>query len=295
VLPSYWRDPSNGIAYQVQVEIPQARVASVEDLQTLPVNPAGVPRPLVEDVADISFGTAPGEYDRYNQQRMMTISANVVGEDLGAVSRDINEAIGRLGNPPTGVTVNVRGQVPAMLDTLSGLRTGVLVAIIAVFLLMAANFQSWRLALVVLSAIPAVVLGVGLALLATKTTLNVQSFMGAIMAIGVSVANAILLVTFAEKDRRAGLEADAAAESAVRHRIRPILMTSVAMIAGMLPLALALGNGGDQTAPLGRAVIGGLVASTFTVLLILPVIYAITQRRAGRGSGSWHPDDVATA
>jgi multidrug efflux pump subunit AcrB len=295
VLPSYWRDPANGIAYQVQVEIPQARVASPEDLQTLPVMPSGASRPLVQDVADISFGTAPGEWDRYNQQRMVTISANVVGSDLGSASRAVSEALRGLGNPPTGVTVNVRGQVPPMQETLDGLRTGVLVAIVAVFLLMAANFQSWRLAFVVLSTVPAVVLGVGLALLATGTTLNVQSFMGAIMAIGVSVANAILLVTFAENDRRGGLEADDAAQSAVRHRIRPILMTSFAMIAGMIPMALALGQGGDQTAPLGRAVIGGLLASTVTVLLILPVIYAMTQRRASRGSGSWHPDDAVTA
>jgi multidrug efflux pump subunit AcrB len=295
VLPSYWRDPANGIAYQVQVEIPQARVASAEDLQALPVMPSGSTRPLVEDVANISFGTGPGEWDRYNQQRMLTISANVVGSDLGSAARAVNDALRGLGDPPRGVTVNVRGQVPQMLETLTGLRAGVLVAIIAVFLLMAANFQSWRLAFVVLSTLPAVVLGVGVALLATGTTLNVQSFMGAIMAIGVSVANAILLVTFAENDRRAGLEADEAAQSAVRHRIRPILMTSLAMIAGMLPLALALGEGGDQTAPLGRAVIGGLLASTMTVLLILPVVYAMTQRRANRSSGSWHPDDAVTA
>jgi multidrug efflux pump subunit AcrB len=295
VLPSYWRDPGNGIAYQVQVEIPQSRVASVEDLQTLPVMPAGAARALVQDVANITFGTAPGEYDRYNQQRMVTISANVAGSDLGSAARQIAAALRQVGEPPRGVTVSMRGQVPPMQETLGGLRTGVLVAVIAVFLLMAANFQSWRLAFVVLSAIPAVVLGVGLALMATGTTLNVQSFMGAIMAIGVSVANAILLITFAEKDRRGGSGADEAAQSAVHHRLRPIVMTSFAMIAGMVPMALALGEGAEQTAPLGRAVIGGLIASTLTVLMILPVVYAVVQRRSGRGSGSWHPDDVATA
>jgi len=295
VLPSYWRDPGNGIAYQVQVEIPQARVGSIEDLATLPVMPSGASRPLVQDVANISFGTAPGEYDRYNQQRMVTITANVAGRDLGSAARDVSEAIQGAGDPPRGVTVNVRGQVPQMNDTLAGLRAGLFVAIIAVFLLMAANFQSWRLAFVGLCAIPAVVLGVGLALLATRTTLNVESFMGAIMAIGVSVANAILLVTFAEKDRRSGRSADEAAESAVRSRIRPILMTSLAMIAGMVPMALAVGEGGDQTAPLGRAVIGGLLASMVTVLVILPLIYAVAQRRASRASGSWHPDDAVSA
>jgi multidrug efflux pump subunit AcrB len=295
VLPNYWRDPGNGIAYQVQVEIPQARVASVEDLATLPVMPSGASRPLVQDVANLSFGTAPGEYDRYNQQRMVTISANVGGTDLGSAARAVSSAIQRAGSPPRGVTVNVRGQVPQMNDTLAGLRAGVLVAIIAVFLLMAANFQSWRLAFVVLAAVPAVVLGVGLGLQITGTTLNVESFMGAIMAIGVSVANAILLVTFAEHARRAGTDADVAAETAVHARMRPILMTSLAMIAGMVPMALALGEGGDQTAPLARAVIGGLIASIFTVLLVLPVIYAMVQRKASRASGSWHPDDAQTA
>jgi multidrug efflux pump subunit AcrB len=178
---------------------------------------------------------------------------------------------------------------------LSGLRVGLLVAIVAIFLLMTANFQSVRLGLVVLSTVPAVILGVALALLLTRTTLNVQSFMGAIMAIGVSVANAILLVTFAEKDRRDGREADAAAMTGARTRMRPILMTSLAMIAGTIPMALAFGEGGEQTAPLGRAVIGGLTASTIAVLIVLPAVYATVQRRAKRISGSWHPEDSVSA
>lgn len=175
----------------------------------------------------------------------------------------------------------------------SAVRT--LVAIVAIFLLMAANFQSWRLAFVVLSTVPAVILGVVLALLMTGTTLNVQSYMGAIMAIGVSVANAILLVTFAEQVRRGGREVEVAVMAGVRSRMRPILMTSLAMIAGMIPMALALGQGGEQTAPLGRAVIGGLMASTVTVLIVLPAVFATAQRGVNRGSGSWHPDDSATA
>jgi multidrug efflux pump subunit AcrB len=179
-----------------------------------------------------------------------------------------------------------------MDDTLAGLRTGVGVAIVVIFLLMAANFQSLRLAVVVLSTVPAVLLGVAAALLVTGTTLNVQSFMGAIMAIGVSVANAILVVTFAERDRREGAQSDEAAVRGVRSRMRPVLMTSAAMIAGMIPMAMALGQGGEQTAPLGRAVIGGLTASTFAVLLVLPLTFSIAQRRRSRSSGSWHPDDA---
>jgi multidrug efflux pump subunit AcrB len=236
-----------------------------------------------------------GEYDRYNQQRMVTITANTAGSDLGTAARLVGDAVRRAGDPPRGVTVNVRGQVAPMNETLAGLRVGLLVAIVAIFLLMTANFQSVRLGLVVLSTIPAVMLGVGLALLLTRTTLNVQSFMGAIMAIGVSVANAILLVTFAEKRRIDGEESDAAAMTGARTRMRPILMTSLAMIAGMVPMALALGEGGEQTAPLGRAVIGGLIASTIAVLVVLPLVFGAVQQRAARGSGSWHPDDAAPA
>jgi multidrug efflux pump subunit AcrB len=234
-----------------------------------------------------------GEYDRYNQQRMVTITANTSSSDLGSAARQVRDAVARAGDPPRGVTVTVRGQVAPMDDTLAGLRTGVGVAIAVILLLMAANFQSLRLAVVVLSTVPAVLLGVAAALLVTGTTLNVQSFMGAIMAIGVSVANAILVVTFAERDRREGAESDAAALGGVRSRIRPVLMTSLAMIAGMIPMALALGQGGEQTAPLGRAVIGGLTASTVAVLLVLPLTFSIAQRRVSRTSGSWHPDDAA--
>lgn len=291
ISPNYWRDPTSGIAYQVQIEIPQSRMASLDSLGSVPVLTAGGTRMLVEDVAQLSFGTMVGEYDRYNQQRMVTITANTAGSDLGTAAGLVGEAIRRAGDPPRGVTVNVRGQVAPMKETLSGLRIGLLVAIVAIFLLMTANFQSVRLGLVVLSTIPAVILGVSLALLLTRTTLNVQSFMGAIMAIGVSVANAILLVTFAEKDRQAGAEADAAAMTGARTRMRPILMTSMAMIAGMIPMALALGEGGEQTAPLSRAVIGGLLASTIAVLIVLPAVYGSVQRRARRGSGSWHPED----
>ncbi|MFN0087580.1 MAG: efflux RND transporter permease subunit [Blastocatellia bacterium] len=299
--PNYWRDPASGVAYQVQIEIPQSRIASIEDLQSLPA--ASAPAwsgpnargavPLVGDVAEISYGTAPGEIDRYNQQRMITITGNIAGKDLGSVSAEVDEAIRRAGDPPRGVTVSVRGQAPPMQQTLGGLGTGLGLAIVAIFLLLAANFQSIRLAFVTLATIPAVLAGVVLALWATGTTLNVQSFMGGIMAIGVSSANAILLITFAEERRRQGIEAEQAARDAARLRMRPILMTSTAMIAGMIPLALAFGEGGEQSAPLARAVIGGLLASTIAVLTILPLAFAIGQRRAGAGSASLYFEDHA--
>ncbi len=291
VQPNYWRDTLTGIAYQVQVEVPQSRVASIEDVESIPAMPGGASRPLIGDIAAIKYGTMPGEIDRYNQQRMITITANIAGVDLGTAAKEVGAAIRRSGSPPRGVVVDVRGQVPIMNQTLYGLGVGLALAIVVIFLLLAANFQSVRLALVVMSMIPAVLSGVAVALRVTGTTLNVQSFMGAIMAIGVSVANAILLVTFAENRRMSGSPAGAAALDGARSRLRPILMTSLAMIAGMMPMAMAWGEGGEQTAPLGRAVIGGLAASTIAVLCILPLVFTFAQRGASRQSASLHPDD----
>ncbi|MEP7337767.1 MAG: efflux RND transporter permease subunit, partial [Acidobacteriota bacterium] len=290
--PVYWRDPASGTAYQVQVEIPQSRIQSIEDVQSIPVNTANGAHALAGDVAEVSYGTAVGQYDRYNQQRMVTIIGNIANRDLGSAAKEVNAAIARAGEVPRGVTVSLRGQVPPMQQTQSGLQIGLLLAIATIFLLLTANFQSLRLALVVLSMIPAVIVGVVIALWLTGTTLNVQSFMGAIMAIGVSVANAILLVTFAEQRRREGAESEAAAMEGAKSRLRPILMTSFAMIAGMIPMALALGEGGEQTAPLGRAVIGGLAASTIAVLMILPLIFDLAQHRASRTSASLHPEEL---
>jgi multidrug efflux pump subunit AcrB len=292
IQPNYWRDPASGVAYQVQVEIPQARMNSVEEIENIPVTPGGGHGPYIRDVAQVGLGTAPGQYDRYNQQRMITITSNISGQDLGGVAREVSEAIQRAGEAPRGVTVNVRGQVPPMQQTLSGLQIGLLLAVVVILLLLTAYFQSLRIALVVLTAIPAVVAGVALALWLTRTTLNVQSFMGAIMAIGVSVANAILLAAFAETQRQEGQDSFKAAIAGGTSRLRPILMTSFAMIAGMLPMALAFGEGGEQTAPLGRAVIGGLAASTIAVLTVLPPVFAVVQRRAATSSPSIHPYDA---
>jgi multidrug efflux pump subunit AcrB len=291
--PNYWRDPASGNAYQIQVEVPQSEMKSIEDVESVPAMPNGAQRPLVGDVASVGYGTMIGEYDRYNQQRMITITANIEGGDLGTAASAIDAAIKRAGEAPKAARVDVRGQVPQMEATRYGLQLGLLIAIVAIVLLLTAFFQSPRVALVVLSTIPAVLAGVVISLWVTRTTLNVQSFMGAIMAIGVSVANAILLVTFAETARRSGLTANDAALSGASSRLRPILMTSLAMIAGMIPIALALGEGGEQTAPLGRSVIGGLAASTIAVLTILPLTFVMVQHRAGRASVSVHPEDLS--
>jgi multidrug efflux pump subunit AcrB len=291
VDPNYWRDPVSGNAFQIQVEIPQSQMASIEDVQNLPVMQDGAARPMLGELAEVKYGRAMGEIDRYNMQRVVSLTANIHGKPLGAASDSIRAAIKRAGNPPRGVTVNVRGQIPPLEQTLSGLRIGLLLSIAVIFLLLAANFQSLRLALTVLSPIPAVICGVALMLLATGTTLNVQSFTGAIMGIGIAVANSILLVTFAERNRRAGMPALEAAAEAGRERLRAILMTAAAMIAGMLPIALSIGEGSEQSAPLGRAVIGGLLLATFATVTVLPSVYAIAQRNASMKAPSLDPND----
>jgi len=294
---NFWRDPVSGNGFQIQVEIPQAKMASIEDVNDLPVMSrtavGSLGRPLVADVATVDYGTTPGEVDRYNMQRLVSFTANIHGKPLGAVVADVREAIARAGAPPRGVTVYNRGQVPAFEETLAGLRSGLLLAILVIFLLLAANFQSFRLAVAVISAVPAVICGVLLMLLVTGTTLNVQSFMGAIMAIGISVANAILLVTFAESARRDGASVHDAAIEGGRGRLRAILMTATAMIAGMIPLALGTGERA-QSAPLGRAVIGGLFMATLATLIVLPAVYTLVQARVRTISPTLDPDDPAS-
>jgi multidrug efflux pump subunit AcrB len=295
---NFWRDPGSGNGFQIQVEIPQAKIASIEDVADLPVMPRntsnGIGRPLVADLARVDYGTTFGEVDRYNMQRVISFTANIHGKPLGTVVREVRGAIGRAGSAPRGVNVFMRGQVPAFEETLSGLRTGLLLSVVVIFLLLAANFQSFRLALAVISPVPAVICGVLIILLLTGTTLNVQSFMGAIMAIGISVANAILLVTFAETARRDGRSAHDASLQGARGRLRAILMTALAMMAGMIPMALGTGEGA-QTAPLGRAVIGGLLFATAATLLVLPAVYTLLQQRVRTVSTTLDPDDPSSA
>jgi len=261
----------------------------------------------------VTEGTAVGQYQRYNMQRLVTVTANIAGADLGSVARQVTAAVKKLGAPPAGVSIAVRGQIVPLAQMMDGLRSGLLLAVVVIFLLLAANFQSLKLAFLVVVTAPAVIAGVVVMLWLTGTTLNIQSFMGAIMAIGVAVANAILLVTFAERARvlvgqasrlpfssapavagaaPAPLSAADAAIEGARSRLRPILMTSLAMIAGMVPMALGLGEGGEQTAPLGRAVIGGLALATVATLLVLPAVFALVQGPAHRRSASLHPDDA---
>jgi multidrug efflux pump subunit AcrB len=296
MVPLYWPDPKTGIGFQVQVEVPTEQMKSELDVALLQVRSNGEGPPMrVRDVAEVRGGKMPGEYDRYNMRRLVSMTANIHGEDLGRVAGHIDQALKAAGEPPRGALVDVRGQVVPMREMFRGLATGLALAVAVIFLLLTAYFQSWRLALVVVLTAPAVIAGVAVGLVGTGTTLNIQSFMGAIMAIGVAVANAILLATFAERARRDGAAVVDAAVDAAQHRLRPILMTSCAMIAGMVPMALALGEGGEQTAPLARAVIGGLVAATLMTLLVLPAIFTLIQGRAGIQSVSLDPDDPESA
>jgi multidrug efflux pump subunit AcrB len=288
---NYWADPKTGIGYQVQVEIPLQQMNSLEDVKNLPIARRTTQQIDLRNVASVTDGTAFGEYDRYNMQRMLTVSANIAGQDLGHATARVQQAIKDAGKPPNRVNVTLRGQVQPMEEMFGGLSVGLLMAIGVILLLLTANFQSFRLSLTVVLTIPAVVAGVAIMLWLTRTTLNIQSFMGVIMAIGVAVANAILLVTFAERSRAEGSEPWEAAIEGAGSRLRPILMTSCAMIAGMIPMALGLSEGGEQSAPLGRAVIGGLIGATCATLIVLPAIFATLQSRHARISASLDPDD----
>ena len=291
IAPSYWRDPRSGVSYQVQVQVPQAKMTSIADIGNIPVGSTTGALPLVNQLADLRTGTVPGELDRQNGQWMLALSANVAGRDLRIANNAIEQALKDTGAPPRGVRTQIRGQVSAMHQIFGELVIGLGAAIGVILLLLTANFQSLRLALAVLSTAPAVLTGSVLMLLITGTTLNLESFMGTIMAIGVAGANAILLVSFAEQNRLKGIPAREAARSAAAERLRPVLMTSAAMIAGMVPMALAIGQGSEETAPLGRAVIGGLSVATLATLFLLPMVFGIVQRNAAIGSRSLDPED----
>jgi multidrug efflux pump subunit AcrB len=307
VVPVFWAAPDTGIGYQVQIEIPPYQMNSPEEIGLVPVKARGERQLLLRDVAQVRERKDVGEYDRYNMRRLVSMTANIEGEDLGRVANHIGQALTRAGEPPRGVTVDVRGQIVPMQQMFGGLAggkwyegltLGLGLAVMAIFLLLTAYFQSVRLAVVSVSAVPAVIAGAAVMLWLTGTTLNIQSFMGSIMAIGVAVANAILLVTFAERSRRdmgRGRETGpthlAAVVDGAQSRLRPILMTSCAMLAGMAPLALGMGEGGEQVAPLGRAVIGGLGAATLATLIVLPCVFAVVQGKSSTASVSLDADD----
>jgi multidrug efflux pump subunit AcrB len=288
--PNYWLDKSTGTAYQVQVEYPQFRMNSTDEIEMIPVsNNSDV---YLRDVAQWKPMLSPGEYDRLNQQRFITLTANIHGEDLGTAIKDVNAAVASLGQLPKGVKVLVKGQADLLKDTMNELQSGLIIAVVVIFLLIATNFQSFRLSVVTLSIVPAVIAGSLLFLWITGKTLNIQSYMGMIMAVGVAIANAILFITNAEELRKEG--SVVAYRDAAFNRLRPIVMTSVAMIAGMIPMSLGFGEGGDQVAPLGISVIGGLIFSLVSTLLFLPLMYQAIEGRRAFTSASLDPDDQSS-
>lgn len=291
--PSYWLDRTTGTAYQVQVQYPNYRMNSTAQLEAVPVSSGkdGQTHYLGE-VATWRRTSVPGEYDRLNQQRYITITANIQQQDKGAVYDKVRKIITGMGKLPGGAKILLRGQPELLQQTLQSLQFGLLVAVVVIFLAMAIYFQSFRVALTTLAVIPGVVAGSLFLLFLTGNTLNIQSYMGTIMAVGVAIANAVLFITNAEQLRKARegqSYMDAAAD-----RLRPILMTSTAMIAGMIPMALGLTEGGDQTAPLGIAVIGGLIFSALGVLFFLPHIYQWLAGRKTYRPVSLYPDDLKT-
>jgi multidrug efflux pump subunit AcrB len=237
----------------------------------------------------------PGEVDRYNSRRYLSLTANVEGEDLGRVIDRIDAAMRRAGQPPKGVEIELRGQVSPMKQMFRSLEIGLAVAVVVILIMLTAYFQAPRLALTAVASVPAVLSGVVLALWITRTTLNIESFMGAIMAVGVAVSNAIMLVSFGNRHRlEEGMAADKAAITAAKGRLRPIIMTACAMTAGMIPMSLGLEEGSEQNAPLGRAVIGGMAFATFATLLVLPAVFSLLMGRSSSQSPSLDPDDPAS-
>lgn len=286
-----WIDPKSGRVFQTQVQIPEGIMSSEEQLRSIPLK-KGSPRPILDDVAKIKRVTSPAQVNRKGPNRYVTLLANVYGKDLGSASSAVKQAIRDAGDPPRGINVWTEGSLQLLDDTLDSLLAGLAVAIIAIFLMLSAYYQSFKIPLVILSVLPAVLSGSLLILYFTGSTLNLQSYMGIIMSLGVSVSNAVLLVNQAEYYRKQyALTPANAARLAASSRMRPVLMTAAAMFAGMLPMAIGLGDGAEQIAPLGRAVIGGLIASTVTILLLVPHFFSSMMSRSSIVSPSLDPDD----
>jgi multidrug efflux pump subunit AcrB len=289
---NYWIDTKTGFDYLVQIQVPPLRMEKPEDVETLPVESVNpLVNLMIRDVATVRKGVRPGEIDRDMSQRYVTLTANVEGEDMGRASRQVADALTAAGEPPRGVRVEPLGQLPPMLEMFQSLGIGLGVAVFVIFVLLTAYFQSPRLSLISVGAVPGVLAGIATMLYLTNTSLNIESFMGSIMCLGVSVSNSVMLVTFMDEHWKKGSSSTDAAIVGASERLRPILMTACAMTVGMVPMALALERGSQMQAPLGRAVIGGLVMSTFATLLVVPSIFAVVMGKKEPKSPSIYPDD----
>lgn len=282
--PNFWIDPANGANYQITAQTPPLRIDQLDDIANTPISGPGARQPqLLRNLAQMERDNSWAVYSHYNVQPILNIFAGVHDRDLGAVAADIDKILDDVRKKvPRGVTIDMRGQVETMNSSFVRLALGLVFAIVLVYMLMVVNFQSLLDPFIILMALPGALSGIIWMLFITQTTFSVPSLMGAIMSIGVATANSILLVTFANDRRREGLNAKQAALDAGVTRLRPVLMTAAAMLIGMVPMALGLGEGGEQNAPLGRAVIGGLAVATVATLFLVPVIYELLRKKAPR-------------
>jgi multidrug efflux pump subunit AcrB len=284
VAPNQWLNLDNGVNYQLVAQTPQNRVDSFDALLRTPITlgartSGANGTQLLSNLATVRRDVSPAIASHYNVQPVMDVYANAEQRDLGGVAHEVERIMADVRPQlPRGSWMTMRGQVQTMRSSFVGLGFGILFAIVLVYLLMVVNFQSWVDPFIILWALPGAISGIVWMLFVTQTTFNVPSLMGTIMCIGVATSNSILLVTFANDERREGKNARAAALSAGFTRIRPVIMTALAMIIGMLPMALGLGEGGEQNAPLGRAVLGGLLVATFTTLFFVPVMYSYLRK-----------------
>ncbi|MGB8886086.1 MAG: efflux RND transporter permease subunit [Candidatus Korobacteraceae bacterium] len=275
--PNFWLNTANGVSYQVAVQSPQYRVTSLQDLMNTPVNDPGTPNSqLLSNLVQLTPVARPAVVSHYNVQPVIDVYASTQDRDLGGVDRDINKVLKPFRQHlPRGTQLSVRGQVVTMTSSFIGLGIGLLAAIALVYFLIVVNFQSWLDPFIIITALPGALAGICWILLLTHTTLNVPSLTGAVMCMGVATANSILMISFARDRMQAGIPAVQSALEAGYTRIRPVLMTALAMIIGMLPMSLGLGEGGEQNAPLGRAVIGGLLFATVATLFFVPTVFAM--------------------
>jgi CzcA family heavy metal efflux pump len=274
--PSFWLDPKNQVSYSVTTMTPQYRVESLQDLENIPLTGSDRATPeILGDLASFSRGAALAEVSHYNIEPVIDIYGGVQGRDLGGVAGDMNRILNESRKAlPRGSEINVRGQIETMQSSFAGLLGGLIFSIVLVYLLIVVNFQSWLDPMIIISALPAALAGIVWFLFATRTTVSVPALTGCIMCMGVATANSILVVSFAKEQMELGQKASDAALLAGFTRFRPVLMTALAMIIGMVPLALGLGQGGEQNAPLGRAVIGGLLFATVSTLFFVPVVFS---------------------
>jgi multidrug efflux pump subunit AcrB len=282
IAPNFWINPKNSIDYPVAVQTPQYLMNSTEALMNTPVHAAARTPQLLSNLAQLRRGVTASVVNHYNVQPLYDVYANVQDRDLGAVTRDVEKVVAEYQTKlPTGSFFEIRGQALTMQNSFRGLLLGLVFAILLVYFVMVVNFQSWLDPFIILMALPGALSGILLMLFLTQTTVSVPSLMGAIMSIGVATANSILLVNFANDFRKqTGADSVSAALEAGYTRLRPVVMTALAMIAGMLPMALGMGEGGEQNAPLGRAVIGGLLLATVATLFFVPVVYSALRRKA---------------